>query len=75
MAKIHRQEKVIFDGCAVETLCEGPCRMEHQRIYDPETKDVQICPAYYRFTFEKVRQPIGSRKRGKKNKLTMKEIR
>ena len=75
MAKIHKQEKVMYEGCAVESLCEGECRRQHQRIYDPATKDVLTCPAYYKFTFEKVRQPIGSRKRGKTNKLTMKEMR
>ena len=75
MAKIYRQEKVIYDGCAVEALCDGICRMQHQRIYDPETKEVSLCPAYFKFTFEKKRPIFGSRKRGQKNKFLMKELR
>lgn len=74
MAKIHKQEKKIYQGCAVETLCEGPCSEQHRKVYDPTRKDVVVCPAYYKFTYEKPRRRPGSRKRSTK-KLVMRELR
>lgn len=73
MAKFHKVEKKIYEGCAVESLCDGPCRYEHRKIYNPATKDVQVCPAYYRFTYEKPRARRGQKI--KANKLVMKELR
>jgi len=75
MAKLHKVEKKIYEGCAVQVLCDGTCRYEHRKVYDPETKKVTICPAYYKFTFEKKRSHPGSRKRGQKGKLVMRELR
>jgi len=46
-------EKEIFDGCAVSRFCEGICRKLHKSKFDPATKEVNECPAYYRFYFEK----------------------
>jgi hypothetical protein len=42
MAKIHRTPGEVYEGCAVETLCEGLCKKLHKRG----------CPAYYKFTYE-----------------------
>jgi hypothetical protein len=75
MSKLHKVEKEIYEGCAVQLLCEGSCRYEHRKVYDPVTKNVKICPAYYRFTFEKKRHRPGSRKRSQKGKLVMRELR
>ena len=43
MAKIHKVPGKIYEGCAVETLCEGLCKKQHK----------DDCPAYYRFTYDK----------------------
>jgi hypothetical protein len=42
MAKIHKTPGEVYEGCAVETLCDGPCRKQYRRG----------CPAYYKFTYE-----------------------
>ncbi len=46
-------EKEIFDGCAVSRLCEGICRSLHKSKYNPATKEVNECPAFYKYYFEK----------------------
>ena len=42
MAKIHRKPGKVYEGCAVESLCDGLCRKLHK----------SGCPAFYRFTYE-----------------------
>lgn len=45
--------KKIIEGCAVNKLCVDPCRKDHKSKYNPATKEVLQCPAYYRYYMEK----------------------
>lgn len=33
-----REKKEILEGCAVDTFCDGTCRTNHRRNYDPVKK-------------------------------------
>jgi hypothetical protein len=55
LSKGDKMEKEIFDGCAVGKFCEGICRKLHKSKFNPATKTVTECPAFYKFYFEKRR--------------------
>ena len=46
MARIHKEVGKVFEGCAVESLCDGDCRKKHK----------DDCPAFYRFTYEEYKR-------------------
>jgi len=56
-----RKERNIIEGCAVDRLCDDPCRKDHKRNYDPVKKETSQCPAYYRYYMEKQRVEVGRR--------------
>jgi hypothetical protein len=71
-----REKKEILDGCAVDTFCDGTCRENHRRKYDPATKETSQCPAYYRYYMEETRPESSGGGRGRKSKkrITWKRV-
>ena len=63
-----REKKEILEGCAVDTFCDGTCRTNHRRNYDPVKKETLQCPAYYRNYMEETRPESSGGGRGRKSK-------
>lgn len=75
MSKRSRERKEIIEGCAVDRLCDDPCRKEHKRNYNPATKETIQCPAYYRFYMDKRKVETSRRFRKKREKWVKVELR
>jgi hypothetical protein len=69
------KEKEILEGCAVDRHCDGPCASLHKRKYNPKTKEVDTCPAYYRYYVEKRKIETENRFKKKKEKWVKVELR
>jgi len=69
------KDREIFEGCAVSRLCDGPCASLHKRSYNHKTKEVDICPAHYKYYMEKQKIETENRFKKKKEKWVKVEVR
>ncbi len=72
----QRQERKIIEGCAIDKLCNDPCKSQHKRNFNTRTKETIQCPAYYKFFIENRKVEIGRGwNRRKVDKLIKVELR